>query len=222
MVVAVSGKSIMLREKSRSFKVVRHQCIMLNELHCPFNPRESRRAALDDASGNASSAAAASSAFFDNISYSCRPTCLTQSSALLLSQIIRCIAMANGKQRMAGFETDIHALIEDINGNYGETPYEHQQLPYSRPHSKSYQSQNGQLQDPRQTPASSYAQQPLYVAQASTPYYAHLDSLYQEVGLDAYGALCKSSRTIILLIVPQTELSWLSVNLKDHGRPAVA
>jgi len=91
---------------------------------------------------------------------------------------------------MAGYETDIHALIDDINGNYGNyggTQYEQPALPYSRPLSNSYQSRNGPLVDPRQTPTSSYNQQPLYAAQASNPYDAHSHGLYEDAGLGTYG-----------------------------------
>ncbi len=88
---------------------------------------------------------------------------------------------------MAGYETDIHALIEDINGNYGETQHEQLSLPYSRAASTSYQSRSEPLVDPRQMPASSYNQQPLYVAQASRPQDVYFHTTQAEGGLDEYG-----------------------------------
>lgn len=124
---------------------------------------------------------------------------------------------------MASFETDIHALIEDINGDYGEAQCELRPLVSSRPHSNSDQPQTGPLADPRQRIAPIYSQQPpLYTAQASNPHDTHISGFHDETGLDAYGTLMQSNTGGLLLIPSQTEFCWLNPSLKADGTHAVA
>lgn len=92
---------------------------------------------------------------------------------------------------MEGYETDIPALLQDINGNYGNPESEQPPqppLPYSRPISNSHKSQVDRSVVPRDALAPIYNHQPLYGAQASRPSDAYSYSTYDDTGLDAYGS----------------------------------
>lgn len=85
---------------------------------------------------------------------------------------------------MEGYQTDIQAILQDINGNYGDPEPEQQPqspLPCSRLISNSYMV-------PRNALAPIYKQQPLYGAQASRPSSAYSHSTDDDTGLDAYGS----------------------------------
>lgn len=92
---------------------------------------------------------------------------------------------------MEGYQTDIQAILQDINGNYGDPEPEQQPqspLPYSRLISNSYKSQADRSMVPRNALAPIYKQQPLYGAQASRPSSAYSHSTDDDTGLDAYGS----------------------------------
>ena len=54
---------------------------------------------------------------------------------------------------MDGFQAGIHALLQDIDSNYGDTRHEQSSLPFSRPPSNSHHLQRSLSEVNRQTPA---------------------------------------------------------------------
>lgn len=115
---------------------------------------------------------------------------------------------------MEGYQTDIQALLQDINGNYGNPEPEQlpqPPLPYSKPMSNSYKSQAERSLVPSNTLPT------LYEAQLSRPSDAYSYNTFNDNGLDAYGncsnmeikrrpAHCYPDRA--LLAEPQSHSQW--------------
>ena len=94
---------------------------------------------------------------------------------------------------MEDWQTDIQALLRDINGNYGDPKHEqspHPLLP-ARSVSSSYKFQAEQSMVPRNALARISEQQLLYEAQLSRPLEANSDSPHNDNNLDPYGSCSK-------------------------------
>lgn len=94
---------------------------------------------------------------------------------------------------MEDCQTDIQALLRDINGNYGDPKHEqslHPLLP-ARPVSSSYNFQAEQSIVPRNALARISEQQLLYEAQLSRHLDANSDSPHNDNDLDPYGSCSK-------------------------------
>lgn len=92
---------------------------------------------------------------------------------------------------MDGFQAGIHALLQDIDSDYGKNEKEQYPLPYSRPNLNTYQPHIAQPTYSGQTSAPIYDKQQLSTAMPMTlPEIDHYQP-HEDISLDKFGEQAK-------------------------------
>ena len=108
-------------------------------------------------------------------------------------------------------ELDIHALIEDINGNHRESQEHKPQPPHLGLVSDTYHSKTGSFIGSGQGTTSRTSQQSLYVVQAADQYNHSSQDYLENSGLDVFGKLLFSGyRTQMLNMYRRSFVSRVS------------
>ena len=129
---------------------------------------------------------------------------------------------------MDGFQAGIHALLQDIKSNYGDSQHVQNSLPFSRPPSSHCQSQRSISGITRQIPAPIYDQQQLSAVVPSMLPGTYPNDADNDTSLDNFGESpqcrdCRRSADLSLdrdlLAEPTNRLSWQSSNVMSGLSP---